>query len=164
MALPTHSAWTSPQTATGDAIPTPGQSSPAPPGTPASLATRSLLGPPSSARSASSFLPSRRAPVAPRAVPTWLGSGQPADRTTARVLLQMWLADIVKELKRCVRRDDVTLEENSWIGSAVSPSHPHFFITDLLLLRSPSRAHTHQHVSDITKLRAATCCLLGPEL
>uniref|UniRef100_A0A3P9B7X8 Ubiquitin specific peptidase 54a n=1 Tax=Maylandia zebra TaxID=106582 RepID=A0A3P9B7X8_9CICH len=46
MALPTHSAWTSPQTATGDAIPTPGQSSPAPLGTPASLATRSLLGPP----------------------------------------------------------------------------------------------------------------------
>lgn len=105
MALPTHSAWTSPQTATGDAIPTPGQSSPAPLGTPPSLATLSLLGPagpPSSARSASSFLPSRRAPVAPRAVPTWLGSGQPADRTTVRVLLQMWLADIVKELKRCV--------------------------------------------------------------
>lgn len=91
-APPTHSAWTSPQTATGDVMPTPGRSSPAPPGTPASLATHSLLGhagPPSSAHSASSFLLSRRAPAAPPAAPTWLGSGRPADGTTARVLLQM---------------------------------------------------------------------------
>jgi len=77
-----HSAGTCPLRPIGVAMPTP----PGTPAPPASLSIEaspnSLPGPagtPSSARSASSFLPSRHAPTVSPAAPTWLGSARSAD-------------------------------------------------------------------------------------
>lgn len=130
---PTRSAWTSPLRATGGVTPTTGQSSLAPCGTPALLATYSLLGPagpPSSARSASSFLSSRRAPAALPVAPTWLSFGRPADRTEARLGEFCCKCDSLTSRRAdgspfCLHRDDVTLEESSAIGSAASSEDPH---------------------------------------
>lgn len=96
-APPSRSVWTCPPRATGDATQTTGLSSPAPPGTPARLATTSPsrglaptsrprpgpAGTPSSARCASRFPLSRRAPTARPVALTWLASARPADRPEA---------------------------------------------------------------------------------